>query len=216
MERVAIGERAVAVARSQVEYGAESSLDRSPEIFQKAAINDLNTLYHRIDYAALDRAVQALADARNVVISSAWEDCSCATQLLYAALTWFHNWSFFEQYKGGSHNLMLDLGAGDALVAISTTPYDQTTLWTAWYARQARAHVVGITDAPHSPLTISAHDVLFTPVPNPGVFKSYVATTALVEMLVVMAAARSVGGDWSENSGARRHGRPRASNGSIG
>ena len=195
MKLVQSAERATEVARSQAEFGSERALDRSPEVFRKAAIDSLNTLFNRIDNTALDEAIQALADARRVAITGANGDSCGTAPLLYAGLTWFRDWTYYDHRRDGAARVIFDLEAGDALVAIATAPYNPHILLTACYVRESGARVIGITDTPQSPLNRSAHDVLLTPVPTPGVFKSHVATTALVEMLVMMAAARSVSGD---------------------
>ena len=46
----------------------ETSLDPMLDAFRQAALNNLNTLFDNIDRTAIDRAIQALTVARNVLV----------------------------------------------------------------------------------------------------------------------------------------------------
>ncbi len=45
-----------------------TSLDHMLDAFHQAALNNLNTLFDHIDRTAIDRAIQALTAARNVLL----------------------------------------------------------------------------------------------------------------------------------------------------
>ena len=183
-------ERAVEIARVQMGKSSEAVLYLSPLVFLKAAIEDLNTLFNHIDYATLDRASQALAGARNVLIASTVNDIESHSILHFAGTKWFRNWRMSGPYEAGKHSFVTDIRDGGVLVAIARPPYDYQVLRAALDARNCGARVIGITDTPDSPLSIATPDLLITPVSSRAVFKSYACLTTLAEMLVVMAAAR--------------------------
>ena len=185
-------ERAVEIARVQMGNPSETELYLSPVIFRKAAVENLNALFDQIDHATLNRASQALANARNVLIASTVGDRGSSSILLWAALQWFRNWRMSGPYEAGKHSFLTDIRNGGALVAIATPPYDYQVLRAALDARDCGAPVIGITDIPDSPLSIATQDLLITPVAGRAVFNSYACMTTLAEMLVVMAAARRV------------------------
>ena len=192
MERVDVVDRPMKVARSQVRYGSNVQLYRSPEVFRRAVFDDLRDFYDRIDHAVLERASQALADARNVLHVSTVAD-SCASSILrYSGLTWFPNWRETSAYEVGCQTFVEDISDGGVLVAIATPPHDYEVLYTAMAARDCGARVIGVTDVPEPALSIVTQDLLIAPVARRGAFNSYACIAALVEMLVVMAAARSV------------------------
>ena len=176
----------------QAELGASKPLDRSPEVFRRAMLDNVEALFNHIDRAALDRVIQTLADARNVLVAGGHEDRLSALNLYFCALKWFRHWSLVVPGHSDSNYLMAGLTSADAFVIVATSPYDCNVLQVASDARQARSRVIGITDTPESHLAPYAHEVLIVPVPDPCVFKSNVAMSGLVEMLVPMVAARSV------------------------
>ena len=192
MERIAVADRPMEVARSQVRYGTNAPLFRAHEVFRDLILDDLNALFDQLDYAALDRASQALADARNVLIVSTLTDFCAPTLLRCAGLTWFRNWRDTGFYEVGSRSFAEDISDGGVLVAIATPPHDYGVVYTAMAARDCGARVIGISDVPEPALSIVTQDLLVAPVARRGAFNSCASIAALVEMLVVMAAARSV------------------------
>lgn len=51
--------------------------------------------------------------------------------------------------------------------------------------------MIGITDSRTSPLAAGLDDILLVPIQSPSFFQSYVAVTAIVEVLVGMVVAHS-------------------------
>ena len=100
------------------------------------------------------------------------------------------NWRFHDGFRGEEKGPPLDLKFAAVAVVVSTAPYDPYKTGAAWMARNVGAQVIGITDAPESPVGFLARDVLIVHVRQRGLFKSYVAAMALAEMLVLMAAGR--------------------------
>ena len=100
----------------------------------------------------LERAVQALSDARTVLVVGmhAWH--SAATYLHHLGITAFGNW---HQLVPGSAEFARQLGAlapEDAVVCIAIEPCAADSIRVAQRAREAGARVIGITDRLTSPL----------------------------------------------------------------
>ena len=70
----------------------ESEFDHALNAFQQAAVNNINTLFDHIDRAALERAVQALTAARNVLVVGMHTSHASADHLHRVAAMGFNNW----------------------------------------------------------------------------------------------------------------------------
>ena len=175
--------------RSNLDHGR---LNRTSELFQLAAVSNLSTVFDCNIYEVFDRAIQALLDARHVLIIGMDLDHACALHMHQIAATRFRNWHLVERTDPVSDPLLACLSPVDVVVAIGTTPICGSTLRVADYARSRCARVIGLTDWSDSPLAAHAHDVLFASARCPGPFTSQVATIALVETLVGTVMARHV------------------------
>ena len=164
----------------------EADLDRGLGTFQHAATFNLNAMFDRIDRKALDRAVQALADARRVFAMGMYESHSAANYLHCIAATGFPHWQLVTRHNGEFACLLEPLTEADVVVAIALEPWALDTINVARHARECGARVIGITDLRTSPLAACSHDILLVPIQGPSVFQSYVAVTALLEVLVGM------------------------------
>ena len=76
---------------------SETSLDRMLDAFHQAALLNLNTLFDHIDRTAIDRAIQALTAARNVLVIGVHSSYSFANYLHYVAAMGFHNWHLVDR-----------------------------------------------------------------------------------------------------------------------
>ena len=168
----------------------ESDFDRALNAFHRAAVNNINTLFDHIDRAALERAVQALADARTVLVVGTHASHSFAHYLHSIAALGLRNWHLLVRHSGEFSHLMDDVGSADVVVCISLAPYSSDTVRIALRARGAGARVVGLTDRRTSPLAACSDDILLFPVESPSRFPSYVGATAMIEALVGMVVQR--------------------------
>jgi DNA-binding MurR/RpiR family transcriptional regulator len=79
---------------------------------------------------------------------------------------------------------LMNVGPGDALVAISVPRYASDAVQLAAYARDRGAGVVAITDSPASPLARIADHLLLAPSRHPVLSSSLAAIVLVVEALV--------------------------------
>ena len=168
----------------------DSETDHALDVYQQAAVGNINTLFDHIDRAAVERAAQALAEARNVLVAGMHASHSFANYLHYVAATVFRNWHLVVRPNGELSHLVEALTPADVTVCIAIEPCAADTIKLARRARESGARVVGITDRRTSPLAACADDILLISVHSPSFFPSHIGAAALVEMLVGMVAAR--------------------------
>ncbi len=168
----------------------EDKFDHDLNAFQQAALTNIHTLFDHIDRAALERAVQALTDARTVLVIGLLTSEPSANYLHHVAAKGFHNWHLLVPKSAEYFQLLGALAPSDVVICIAVEPCAADSIKVARCAREAGARVIGITDRRTSPLAASADDILLISVHSPNIFPSRVGATALVEVLVGMIAAR--------------------------
>ena len=168
----------------------DSDFDQAIDTFHQAAVTNLDALFHNIDRAAMRRAVDALTAARNVIVVGMHASHSFANYFHYVGAMGLRNWRLVTRRNGELSDRIEDLTSDDVVVGIALKPCAADTIKVARRSRESGAWVIGITDSRTSPLAVCSNDILLTPVRSPSFFESYVATTALVEVLVGMVVAR--------------------------
>ena len=168
----------------------ESEFDRSLNAFQQAVLGNINTLFDHIDRAALERAVQALSDARDVLVVGMLASESPAHYLHHMAAMGFPNWHLLEPNSAEFSRRLGALAPEDVVVCIAVEPCAADSIRVAQRAREASARVIGITDRRTSPLAACSDDILLVSIHSPSIFPSHVSATVLIEVLVGMIAAR--------------------------
>ena len=169
----------------------ESEFDHALNAFQQAAITNIHTLFDHIDRTALERAVQALTDARTVIVVGMLTSESSANYLHHVAATGFRNWHLLARDSAELSHQLESLAPGDVVVCIAVEPCAAESIRVARRAREAGARVIGITDRRTSPLAACSNDILLISIHSPNIFPSHVGATTLVEVLVGMVAARN-------------------------
>ena len=168
----------------------ESEFDHVLNGFQQAALGNINTLFNHIDRTALERAVQALADARAVLVVGLLASESSANYLHHLAAMGFRNWQLLAGDSAELAQQLETLAPGDVVVCISVEPCAADSIRVARHAREAGARVIGITDRRTSPLAACSDDILLVSIQSPSIFPSQVGAITLIEVLVGMIAAR--------------------------
>lgn len=85
---------------------------------------------------------------------------------------------------------VVDIGARDALICLSSTPTDEALVELAGHARKAGALVVGIVESRTTPLAAVSDRLLLAPADRPSFFPSRVAALAVLELLAGFVALR--------------------------
>ena len=133
----------------------------------------------------LDRAVGLLARARTIHCLGQRRSFCVAHYLTYALSQLGMKASLIDNVGGLGPEELAQAGAGDALIAVSFSPYAPFTVDLAKRARRAGVPIVVITDSALSPLAGLA-DVRFEIVESDfGLFRSLAATFCLAMTLAV-------------------------------
>lgn len=169
---------------------SDSEFEKTIDTFHRSSISNLDGLFKNLDRNAVVSALGILEEARNVTVVGMHASYAFADYLQYIAAMCFRNWNLVTRLNGELSDRVAGLNPDDALVAISLRPCAADTIKVAKRAYETGVRVVGITDSRTSPLAAYSTIVLLAPNRSPGFFDSYVATTALLEMLMGMIVAR--------------------------
>lgn len=161
--------------------------------FVEAGRLSLEALAKSVDEAALDAAVSVLARADTLHVVGLRRAFPVATYLTYvfekmAVPAMLHD-------AVGRLDHRFALRPGDAMIAITFTPYSEETLQLAQDARERGLPVIGITDRMTSPLARHSDAVLTVPEVDFGAFRSLSATIALAISLAVAVGSARGGAD---------------------
>lgn len=176
------------------EPGDASALARLCEGFAGAARTSLDRLGQGLDPDALERAVATLAAADTIHLVGARRVFPVAAYLAYAfgklglRAALVDNVGHLGPEQAGAAR------PGDAVLAISFTPYASGTVEAAQAAAARGVPVVAITDSPFSPLVAPATAWLEVAEADYGAFRSLAATFALAMTLAVGTAERRAAG----------------------
>jgi DNA-binding MurR/RpiR family transcriptional regulator len=157
--------------------------------FRTAAMGNLNHLFDSMDPDHLQDVIDLLMNARNVVVVGMHASHSLANYFHYVAAMCFRNWRLITRRNGEIADRVEDLNEEDVVFAISLNPCAADTILVAKRAYELGAKVVGVTDTRTSPLAAHSTHLLLTPVQSPHFFESYVATAALLEVILGLLVA---------------------------
>jgi DNA-binding MurR/RpiR family transcriptional regulator len=153
--------------------------------FADSAAASIARLREGVRRRELDRAVSLLAGAGTIHCLGQRRSFCVAHYLTYALSQLGVPASLIDNVGGLGPEELAQAGAGDALVAVSFSPYAPFTVDLAKRARRAGVPVVAITDSALSPLAALA-DVRFDIVESDfGSFRSLSATFCLAMTLAV-------------------------------
>lgn len=169
------------------------------EGFAEAASRSVAELRGRIDPAALDRAVEILADAETIYLVGLRRSFPISAYMAYAMGKLGVRCILVDGVAGLGAEQAGFVSARDALLAISFTPYASETVALTTAARARGAPIVAITDAVFSPIAPLAQVWLEVVEANFEGFRANAATMALAMTLSVAVAGRR-----AEQGGAAR------------
>lgn len=156
--------------------------------FVEAGRASLGNLASTIDAEMLDRAVEVLVQARMIHVIGLRRAFPVASYLTYA----FEKMEIPSMLHDGvgNFNHRHALRTGDALIAITFSPYTQDTIDMARHAQDAGHPVVAITDALNSPLHRLGAVPLLVSELDVGAFRTLSASLSLALALSVAVGAR--------------------------
>jgi DNA-binding MurR/RpiR family transcriptional regulator len=156
--------------------------------FVEAGRQSMEALARDLNEAALNQAVSTLALAQTIHIAGFRRSFPVASYLAYVFDKLGVPAVLHDGVAGLGHRSTLQ--PGDALLAITFTPYSEETLALARHARDKGLPVVVLTDPPASQLAGVADTILTVTEIDFGAFRSLSAVIALALSLAVAVAAR--------------------------
>jgi DNA-binding MurR/RpiR family transcriptional regulator len=158
--------------------------------FLEAAEQSVGRFREKVDYDAIERAVDLMAKAETLYLIGLRRSFPITSYMSYAL------------GKLGIRNILVDAVAGmgaeqasfiterDAVLSISFTPYASETVTLTNAAKARGAAIISVTDSVFSPIAPSADVLLEIVEANFEGFRSMAVTMALAMTLTVSVAAR--------------------------
>lgn len=180
-------DRAQSLRAAAVPHDASIYLTRQAA----ACITNIEKLDQNMTANQLERAVDILHRAKNVLLVGSLGSAGFADYFAYLA-HWFTPHWFVAGRNGTTLAATLArLGPDDALLAIAKAPYARRTVSALRAARDRDIPVILITDSHAAPALEFASLGMVVPTESPQFFSSYAATLVLIETIVTMLLARA-------------------------
>lgn len=161
--------------------------------FCEASAQSIAALQEKLDPAGLDRAVDALARAGTIYLIGLRRSFPIASYMAYALGKLGVRAILVDAVGGLAAEQISFAGPGDAVLAISFTPYASETVALTRAAAARGVPVVSVTDSPFSPLAQVAGLWIEISEANFEGFRSMAATLTLAMTLTVAIAERRAG-----------------------
>ena len=162
--------------------------------FCQASARSIAALQEKLDPATLDKAVERLAAAETIYLIGLRRSFPIASYMAYALGKLGVRAMLVDAVGGLAAEQMTFASPGDAVLAISFTPYASETVTLARAAAEKGVPVIAITDSPFSPLAQLAGLWIEISEANFEGFRSMAATLTLAMTLTVAIAERRAQG----------------------
>jgi DNA-binding MurR/RpiR family transcriptional regulator len=156
-----------------------------------AVADNVERSFRKQDIQALERACDAILQARCVYVLGLGAAYSLAHQFWYVARMAFGHIVPIPRHGSQPVDDLAFIGSDDLLIALTFQPYRAETLEATRMAKRRGAAVLGITDSATSPLVREADQVLICPTHTPQFFQSHAAVVGLLETLIALLVARA-------------------------
>lgn len=190
--RDAVGGRAMSFSERAERLKLDGEEDAT--ILQRqsgACIGNITDMVETMDRQRLDEVVDALAQARNVVLFGALSSTGIAEYMAYLANYFCTNWTLAGRMGASLGAALSSLEESDVFIIVTKTPYALRAVHAAEMARLAGARTLVLTDSHTCPALQHATYSFIIPSDSPQFFSSYAATLVLMETIIAMLVARS-------------------------
>lgn len=196
--RSAVGGRQTSFAEraellKESDTSEQSILDRQAA----ACVWNVSEMGETLDRARLQDAVEALKNARNVVLFGAFGSTGIVEYMAYLANYFTTNWTLAGRMGASLGTSLASMGPEDVLFVVTKAPYASRAVRAAEMAQDVGAKTIVICDSHACPANKFATFPFIVPSESPQFFSSYAATLALMETIIAMLVAQS-GTDTSE------------------
>lgn len=175
--------------RLQQEHGGESSDFFSAHT--AACLANIQNLEHQIDTQQLNRAVDHLYAAKQVVVLGALGATGAAEYLSYLAEFCVPNWRLASRMGSSVGATISELGPQDGMIVVTKPPFSATVLRAAKLAHAQGVYVLVITDTPRCPALRNCSASFLVPTESPHFYSSFAATTVLIEAMIGQIVSRA-------------------------
>lgn len=151
----------------------------------KSDINGLEELFLNYDETIIDKAAQAIFEAKNIYFIA----LGSAMTLQNFLTLHLHHMGFSTIAISESNALnfekLVNISPDDLLIAISFPRYSLNTCKAIQFAKKQGAKIIGITDSADSPIGLNSDITLTVNSPTKTFFNSYVIPMALCNILLM-------------------------------
>ena len=145
----------------------------------------------KVDKTAFSDAVERIDKARKIYVLGVRSAYSLASFIHFYFRLFFKDVCLVDTTSTEEvFETMMDIGAGDVLIAISFPRYSSRTVKAAKFANDRRASVIAITDSDSSPLAMFADDLLVASSMAASFVDSLVAPMSLCNALIAAVGLR--------------------------
>lgn len=159
------------------------------DVLEKVLMSDVDKIKRTLEgisRESFDGVVNAIVKAKNIYIIGVRSSYTLASFLNYNLRMIFDNVRLIETTSGGElFEQIMNIGAGDVIIAISFPRYSKRVINAVAYARRAGADVVSLTDSYESPIATDVEHVLVAQSDMASFVDSLVAPMSILNALVV-------------------------------
>ncbi|MBQ7334863.1 MAG: MurR/RpiR family transcriptional regulator [Clostridia bacterium] len=171
-----------------------NSLIGEGDVLDKVLLSDMEKIRHtmeEIDHKSFEEAVNLISDAKNIYIIGVRSSSSLAGFLNYNFRMIFDHVRFVQTTSGSEmFEQIMNIGAGDVMIAISFPRYSTRIINAVEYARSKGADVVALTDSKLSPIAAYANQLLIAHSDMASFVDSLVAPLSIINAMVVAVARK--------------------------
>ena len=177
--------RLTSVQRMEV----QNQLIGDGDVLEKVLESDVERIRYTLqamDRDAFNRAVEAIASAKNIYIIGVRSSATLANLMNFNFRMIFDNTKFVQTTSGSEmFEQIMRIGEGDVMIAISFPRYSKRIVNAVEFARKAGASVVALTDSEHSPIAEYASELLIAQSGMASFVDSLVAPLSVINALIV-------------------------------
>ena len=159
--------------------------------FRDAALQNIETVYNRIDAKTASRIAKTLVKKRQIYIAGMQASYPFIDYFNYVGGMVLPSIKLLGRRGGILADDLVDIGPKDALICLAIQPCARGTIQIAELAFDRGTYVCGIADSRASPLAAYSTDVILTPRESPLFFESYVGAMAIIELLLGFMTLRA-------------------------
>ena len=171
-----------------------NNLIGNSDVLTKVLLSDSDKIkqtLETIDRDAFNAAVDNIVAAKTIYILGVRSSSYLAGFLSYSLRMIFDNVNFVQTTSGSEmFEQILNIGEGDAMVAISFPRYSKRIIKAVDYAKAAGADVIAITDSAMSPIASGADQTLLAKSDMASFVDSLAAPLSIINALVVAVSRK--------------------------